>query len=47
MAHILESEPEMLMEASTKGLNTWKSLKPLSIDKIIQQSNIPDLDLED
>ena len=35
MAQILEQEPEMLYDASTKGLNAWKSLKPLKIEDIL------------
>ena len=29
----------MLYDASTKGLNTWKSLKPLTIEEILSSSN--------
>ena len=46
MASILIAEPEMLYDASEKGLNTWKSLKPLTIEEILTKSKT-DLNLQD
>ena len=36
----------MLYDASVKGLNVWKSLKPLTIEDILNRSE-PKMDLED
>ena len=42
---MFESEPELLSENLTKSIQMWKTLEPITIKEIIENSKI-DFDLE-
>lgn len=45
LQELFNSEPVMFPEASTKALETWKTLEPITVEEILEKSNI-DIDLE-